>query len=84
MNKLVTLVGVVAITLLVSSAYAQQEGRSNGPHGDRQPPTPEQIFERFDANKDGCLSIEEFKAIRDAREKHTENRQQVKHNPDNK
>lgn len=70
MNKLIiSILPAVILPMLVAPAFASVESQQK-PAAERlgsqtrpfQRPTPDQIFDRMDTNKDGMISRAEFKA----------------------
>lgn len=62
MSRVTFLGALFAAVLSVSLVCAQEkkEGGKGGKGGDRPRPTPEQIFEKLDADHDGSLTLEEL------------------------
>jgi len=60
MNKKTLLLLVLSSLLVSFAAQAKPDGAPRDEKGKR--PTPEEMFERIDSNKDGSLSKEEFLA----------------------
>ena len=71
MKAIITTFGVLA--LAASLAIAQDKppggkppggrpGGPGGPEGEHKRPSPEEVFKKLDANSDGAISLDEFKA----------------------
>ena len=56
MKFIISALTAIAICTMVATAAEEKKG------GDKPKPNPEEIFKKLDANGDGKLSLEEFKA----------------------
>ena len=65
--KTKTILLTIALTALAGSLFAQQTPTA-GSKGDRKPPTPEAMLERFDTNQDGVIDLEEIEAAQEKRQ----------------
>jgi hypothetical protein len=64
-----------AMTIAASLCFGQ-EGQPPREHGKGKRPNPEEIFKRLDANSDGAVSLDEFKAGPRAKE-HPEKAEEI-------
>ncbi len=65
MKTLITICSAMALAsalCLAEDKPGRPPGGPDGPRGDRQRPNPEEAFKKLDANSDGSISLEEFKA----------------------
>lgn len=72
---------MVAVTALLAAASvmgAQDEdgGRGKGKGKGRQQPDPKAMFNRMDANEDGVIKLDEFKAAHEKRQEMMEKRRE--------
>ena len=52
----------ILISLLSVLGAGLVSAKPGGPQGERQAPSPEKMLERFDANEDGVIDLEEIQA----------------------
>ncbi|MGE9290744.1 MAG: hypothetical protein ACQKBT_07130 [Puniceicoccales bacterium] len=61
MNKKILLIPIISAVLV--GGLSAQQGPDKGPRGRSGPPSPEQMLERFDANEDGVIDLEEIEMV---------------------
>ena len=71
-----------ALTILGASAVSAEPSGKGGPKGDRPAPSPEKMLERFAANADGVIDLEEIEVVfterKEKRDEHMKGRPEGK------